>query len=176
MRCQQRKQSKLWLLSDGNRNQARRVWSAGMIPVAMGIRQHPQVRSESAGPARGPGDLQREVHVRMEDPEGGVPRHAAAGPRHVASRGARCAAASAAARWVVPRVHRGEVERRVRCMRARGDAARSTVPAAFSQRKGWGAQNVLVYVRPDGVQLYTSLCCDGTLRSGGRAGTGKGRE
>ena len=118
MRCQQRKQSKLWLLSDGNRNHGsqravsrgwllsdgnrnqarRRVWSAGMIPVAMGIRQHPQVSSESAGPARGPGDFQREVHVRMEDPEGGVPRHAAAGPRHVASRGARCAAASAAAR------------------------------------------------------------------------------
>ncbi len=84
----------------------------------MGIRQHPQVRSESesAGPAQGPGDLQREVHFRMEDPEGGVPRHPvhpAAGPRHVASRGARCAAASAAARWMVPRVHLGKVEHRV---------------------------------------------------------------
>ncbi len=209
MRCQQRKQSKLWLLSDGDRNRARRVGPAGMMPVAMGIRHHPQVSSESAGPAQGPGDWQREAHVRMEDPCLGTPPKARVLPRHGSGaqtrRGtrARCGwaaacgiarsamrrrasggAAPAAARWVVPtRVHRGEVERRVRCgtrargcTRARGDRrCKEHGPCSIFAKKRLGSPGRTGLCETRWRTVVHKPVFDGTLRSGSRAGTGKAR-
>ena len=105
----------------------------------------------------------------MEDPEGEVPKHAAAAPR-AAARGARYAAASAAAGWLVPRVHLGEGGAPCAMHACAGrycEAHRH--PQQFTKRKGWEVRNLVTFKpRERTIGTQTVNRCNAVFRTDSR--------
>ena len=117
----------------------------------MGIRQHPQVRSDSAGPAWGRAAC-RETGARPEDPEGGVPTWVAGQPP-VAAREARCAAAPAAAREGGTPCAPGGWWSAACWARVRGVILQVAQDLQLSEDEKAGEQGTLVAICHDSVQL-----------------------